>query len=143
MILHHILNSWWLFPFSLLMISFEFYLYLMQTNMFDGSLFNQDISGWDVSNGVKFVSVSTTKAIMNYCLNWSQILLSITLIIFFLLLSIFNVSAHIHLLQNHMFNGASSFNQTIVGWNVSKGTKFVSVTNVIIRNNCMIYKGAY
>lgn len=39
-----------------------------------------------------------------------------------------NIWAHFVLMQSSMFRGASSFNQDIGNWDVSKGTHFVSVT---------------
>ena len=83
----------------------------------DAPLFNQDLSSWDVSNGVGFVSIKFTVVSCNDIVD--NIL---TIMIVFS--SPFNDSY-----QSYMFDDAVSFNQNISSWDVSSGEDFVSTSN--------------
>jgi hypothetical protein len=78
--------------------------------------FNEDISRWDVSSGVTFASEGAQPwlPIQHGHCNFSSL----------------NHQTHLNLFlplwQNGMFATATTFDQDLSGWNVSRGTNFVS-----------------
>ena len=87
--------------------------------------FNCDLSRWNVSQGVKFVSfemvTSSCFVSLSFALDLSSTIYYYILIIF-IVCFIFKLMS----LQSAMFNKAASFNSDLSGWDVSKGKSFVS-----------------
>ena len=103
--------------------------------MFSGaSVFNQDLSGWDVSSGTNFVSIISTNKNITF----------MTQHIIFAHDEAFSCSSILllNIIQYSMFNGAVSFNGDIDSWDVSNGIIFVSITT-ISTINIAFYESSY